>query len=41
MSAFRPELVRPKLEYPRIPYHELLRRSVERTPDKWATVFND
>ena len=41
MSAFRPELVRPKLEYPRIPYHELLRRSVERTPDKWATVCND
>jgi len=32
---------RPKLDYPRIPYHELLRRTVERTPDKWATVFQD
>jgi acyl-CoA synthetase (AMP-forming)/AMP-acid ligase II len=41
MSAFRPELVRPKLDYPRIPYHELLRRTAERTPDKWATVFHD
>lgn len=41
MSAFRPELVRPKLDYPRVPYHELLRRTAERTPDKWATVFHD
>ena len=41
MSAFRPELVRPKLDYPRVPYHELLRRTVERYPDKWATVFHD
>src|SRR5262245_21723318 len=41
MSAFRPELARPKLDYPRVPYHELLRRTVERTPDKWATVFHD
>ena len=41
MSTFRPELVRPKLDYPRIPYHELLRRTVERTPEKWATIFND
>jgi long-chain acyl-CoA synthetase len=41
MTAFRPELVRPKLDYPRIPYHELLRRTVERTPDKWASVFHD
>src|SRR5262245_7216913 len=40
MSAFRPELARPKLDYPRVPYHELLRRTVERTPDKWATVFH-
>lgn len=41
MTGFRPELARPKLDYPRIPYHELLRRTVERTPDKWATVFDD
>jgi len=41
MRAFRPELARPKLDYPRIPYHGLLRRAVERTPDKWATVFHD
>src|SRR5512145_864043 len=41
MSTFRRELVRPKLDYPRVPYHDLLRRTVERTPDKWATVFHD
>jgi long-chain acyl-CoA synthetase len=41
MSAFCPQLVRPKLDYPRVPYHELLRRTVERTPEKWATVFHD
>jgi long-chain acyl-CoA synthetase len=41
MSTFRTELVRPKLDYPRIPYHELLRRTADRHPDKWATVFHD
>jgi len=41
MSALGSELARPKLDYPRIPYHELLRRTVERVPDKWATVFHD
>ncbi len=41
MSAFRWELFRPPLDYPRVPYHGLLRRTVERTPDKWATVFHD
>jgi long-chain acyl-CoA synthetase len=41
MSAFRPELLRPRLDYPRVPYHELLRRTVERWPDKWSTVFHD
>jgi len=41
MTTTRLELSRPKLDYPRIPYHELLRRSAERTPDKWATVFHD
>ena len=35
------ELARPRLDYPRIPFHELLRQSVERMPDKRATVFND
>ena len=38
--TFRWELVRPSLDYPRIPYHGLLRRSAERTPDKWATVHH-
>ncbi len=41
MRDFRRELARPKLDYPRIAYHELLRRTVERTPDKWATEFHD
>jgi len=41
MSARRSALLRPKLDYPRVPYHGLLRRTVERFPDKWATVFND
>jgi len=41
MSAPRSALLRPKLDYPRVPYHQLLRRTVERTPDKWATVFHD
>jgi long-chain acyl-CoA synthetase len=34
-------LFRPRLDYPAIPYHGLLRRTVERFPDKWATVFHD
>ena len=41
MSTRRSALVRPKLDYPRVPYHGLLRRTVERFPDKWATVFHD
>ena len=41
MSPTRSALVRPKLDYPRVPYHGLLRRTVERCPDKWATVFHD
>ena len=41
MSARRSALLRPKLDYPRVPYHGLLRRTVERFPDKWAAVFND
>jgi long-chain acyl-CoA synthetase len=41
MSVRRSALVRPKLDYPRVPYHGLLRRTVERVPDKWATVFHD
>jgi len=41
MSEFNWHLFRPKLNYPRIPYHGLLRRSAERFPDKWATVFHD
>lgn len=41
MSATRSTLTRPKLDYPRVPYHGLLRHTVERFPDKWATVFHD
>src|SRR5215470_17864932 len=41
MSGFNWRLFRPRLEYPRVPYHELLRRTVERTPDKCATIFQD
>ncbi|MEO8604539.1 MAG: AMP-binding protein [bacterium] len=41
MPTVRPELARPQLDYPAVPYFELLRRSAERTPDKWATVFHD
>ena len=41
MSGFNWELFRPRLDYPRVPYHELLRRTVERTPDKWAAIFHD
>jgi acyl-CoA synthetase (AMP-forming)/AMP-acid ligase II len=41
MSPIRPALARPKLDYPRVPYHELLRRTVERWPDKRSTVFHD
>lgn len=40
MSETNSRLFRPKLDYPRIPYHGLLRRSVERLPNKWATVFH-
>jgi long-chain acyl-CoA synthetase len=32
-------LLRPKLEYPRIPYHGLLRHSAQRAPDRCATIF--
>src|SRR5512134_203831 len=32
-------LFRPKLEYPSIPYHGLLRHSAQRAPDRCATVF--
>jgi len=41
VRGFRRALFRPKLDYPRVPYHELLRRAAERAPDKWATVFHD
>ena len=41
MSVFQPGLVRPRLDYPCVPYHELLRHTAQRWPDKWATVFHD
>ncbi len=41
MSQIRWELLRPRLDYPDVPYHGLLRRSAERTPEKWATAFHD
>jgi long-chain acyl-CoA synthetase len=36
-----PVLFRPRLDYPHVPYHGLLRHTAERWPDKWATVFHD
>jgi long-chain acyl-CoA synthetase len=42
MSAehFRWELFRPRLQFPDVPYHGLLQRTVDRFPDKIATVFH-
>ncbi len=37
---FRWELFRPRLDYPAVPYHGLLQHTVERFPDKVATVFH-
>ena len=37
---FRWELFRPHLHYPTVPYHGLLRRTVQCWPDKIATVFH-
>jgi long-chain acyl-CoA synthetase len=41
MKDLRRHMERPRLDYPRVPYHELLARVVERTPDRWAFVFQD
>ena len=41
MSAFNWRLFRPRLDFPRVPYHDLLRRTVERTPEKTAMNFHD
>ncbi len=38
-EEFRWELFRPRLPFPSVPYHGLLQHSVERFPDKIATVF--
>lgn len=39
VSALKWGLFRPRLVYPAGPYHELLRRSAERVPDKPALIF--
>ena len=36
---FRWELFRPRLQFPSVPYHGLLQHTVDRFPDKIATVF--
>jgi len=41
MDEFNWRLFRPRLDYPRVPYHELLRRAVERTPEKLAISFHE
>ena len=41
MEESRHAMTRPRLDYPRIPYHELLGRAAERAPDRWAIVFQD
>ncbi len=38
-DEFRWELFRPRLHFPPIPYHGLLQHTVDRFPDKIATVF--
>ncbi|MFI5395403.1 MAG: class I adenylate-forming enzyme family protein [Candidatus Binatia bacterium] len=39
VDDFRWELFRPRLQLPSIPYHGLLRHTVDRFPEKIATVF--
>ena len=38
-DGFRWELFRPRLQLPCVPYHGLPRHTVDRFPDKIATVF--
>src|SRR5947209_14102792 len=36
-----PELFRPPVDFPEIPYDQLLRRAAERTPDRPAIIYHD
>ncbi len=36
-----PELFRPPLDFPAVPYDHLLRRAAERTPDRTAIIYYD
>jgi len=40
-QAFKSALFRPSLEYPEIPYHEMLREAARKFTDKTAIVFKD
>ena len=36
-----PELFRPQVDYPVIPYDQLLRMAAERNPDRPAIIYHD
>lgn len=40
-TMFTPELFRPEVDYPDIPYDQLLRMAAERNPDRPAIVYHD
>jgi len=40
-NMFTPELFRPEVDYPVIPYDHLLRIAAERNPDRLAIVYHD
>ncbi len=40
-KMFTPELFRPEVDYPVIPYDHLLRMAAERNPDRTAIVYHD
>lgn len=40
-KMFTPELFRPPVDFPDVPYDHLLRRAAERDPDRPAIVFHD
>jgi long-chain acyl-CoA synthetase len=41
VNMFTPELFRPEVDYPVIPYDHLLRMAAERNPDRPAIVYHD
>lgn len=40
-KMFTPELFRPEVDYPNIPYDHLLRMAAERNPDRPAMIYHD